>query len=226
MMAICLPELPETDSGLTQLSQKWQNGSMKEPPGSSDQSTPRNPWTRLARRQVYDNPWITVFEDQVLRPDGKPGIYGMVHYRHRAIGIVALDEHDRVLLVGQYRYPLDEYSWEIPEGGGPETEEPLATAKRELREETGFTAQDWRVIIRAHLSNCVTDEEAICYLATGLEPGVAEPEGTEQIQVRWVPFSEALAMIGEGGITDALSILGLQRVGLMRLESRQSRPRE
>src|SRR5436309_14137129 len=118
----------------------------------------RNPWTRLSRRVVYENPWIIVYEDQVLRPDGRPGIYGVVHFRNRAIGVVVLDEADCVLLVGQYRYPLDQYSWEIPEGGGGPDETPLAAAQRELLEETVYTGGHWEEIVRAHLSNSASDD--------------------------------------------------------------------
>ncbi|HKI32144.1 MAG TPA: NUDIX hydrolase [Gemmataceae bacterium] len=183
----------------------------------TDRASPTaNPWTRLARRVAYQNPWITVWHDDVLRPDGRPGIYGVVHYRNRAVGVVALDEHDRVLLVGQYRYTLDQYSWELPEGGAAPDEEPLAAAKRELLEETGCKAAHWEELLRAHLSNSVSDEEAIVYLARGLTEGTAEPEGTERLQVRWVPFAEALGMVHRGEITDAMSVMGLQRVALMR----------
>jgi 8-oxo-dGTP pyrophosphatase MutT (NUDIX family) len=174
-----------------------------------------NPWTRLARRVAYENAWITVWHDDVLRPDGQPGIYGVVHYRNRAVGVVALDEEDRVLLVGQYRYTLDLYSWELPEGGAAPGEEPLAAAKRELLEETGRTAAHWEELLRAHLSNSVSDEEAILYLARDLTDGTAQPEGTERLQVRRVPFAEALAMVERGEITDAMSVMGLQRVALM-----------
>src|ERR1700722_10981571 len=150
-----------------------------------------NPWKRLSRTVAYQNPWIVVQHDEVIRPDGRPGIYGVVHYRNRAVAIVVLDEQERTLLVGQYRYTLDVYAWEVPEGGAAEGEDVLAAAQRELREETGYTAERWEEIARVHLSNSVSDEEAYCYLATDLRSGAAEPEGTEQLQVRWVPFTEA-----------------------------------
>ena len=177
-----------------------------------------NPWTRLARRVAYENAWITVWHDDVLRPDGEPGIYGVVHYRNRAVAVIALDEQDRTLLVGQYRYTLSAYSWEVVEGGAAEGEDLLDAAGRELREETGYAAERWQEIARLHLSNSVSDEEAVCFLATRLRPGRAEPEGTERLQVRWVPFAEALAMAGDGRITDALSVVALQRVALLRLQ--------
>jgi 8-oxo-dGTP pyrophosphatase MutT (NUDIX family) len=172
-------------------------------------SNERNPWRRLSRRVAYENPWIEVRHDDVVRPDGQPGIYGVVHFRHRAIGVVPLDAHDRVLLVGQFRYTLDRYSWEIPEGGGAFDEEPEAAARRELVEETGYTGGDWRELCRTDLSNSVTDEEAVLFVATGLEAGPASPEGTEQLQLRWVAFEEAMAMIARGEITDAMSVLAL-----------------
>ncbi len=190
---------------------------MSEAQHRPDNDPTANPWKRLSRTVAYQNPWVIVYHDEVLRPDGQPGIYGVVHYRNRAMGIVALDEQDRVLLVGQYRYALSLYSWEIPEGGAAEGEELLAAAQRELLEETGYTAARWELVLHAHLSNSISDEEAFCYLATDLCAGEASPEETEQLQVRWVPFREALAMIARAEITDALSILGLQRVAMMRL---------
>lgn len=179
--------------------------------------TTKNPWTRLSRRLVYENPWIIIHEDQVLRPDGQPGIYGVVEYRNRAVGVVPIDDRDRVLLVGQYRYTLDLYSWEIPEGGAPFDEEPLAAAKRELLEETGHTARNWRELGRAHLSNSVSTEEAILYVAADLQPGEACPEPTEQLRTQWLPFAEVMRMVQQGEITDAMSVIALQWVALERV---------
>src|SRR5664279_1523441 len=174
------------------------------------------PWQRLDRRVAYENPWLTVWHDNVIRPDGAPGIYGVVHFANRAIGVLAIDERDRVLLVGQHRYPLDDYSWEIPEGGGGPDESALDAARRELAEETGFRATSWRELGRAALSNSVTDELAVFFIATELRAGAAAPEGTEELQTRWVPFDEAVAMTLDGRIDDALSILAIQREALDR----------
>jgi 8-oxo-dGTP pyrophosphatase MutT (NUDIX family) len=182
----------------------------------ADPATADGPWQRVGRRVAYQNPWLTVWHDDVIRPDGAPGIYGVVHFANRAIGILALDAEDRVLLVGQHRYPLDTYSWEIPEGGGGPDESALEAARRELAEETGFRATSWRELGRAALSNSVTDELAVFFIATELRAGVAAPEGTEELQTRWVPFDEALAMTLDGRIEDALSILAIQREALDR----------
>lgn len=179
-------------------------------------SAEKNPWRRVSRRVAYENPWIEILHDEVVRPDGQPGIYGVVHFRHLAIGVVPLDANDRVLLVGQFRYTLDHYSWEIPEGGGGLDEEPEAAARRELVEETGYSGGEWRELCRAELSNSVTDEAMILFVASGLEDGPASPEGTEQLQMRWVPFDEVMAMIGRGEITDAMTILAMQRLALER----------
>jgi 8-oxo-dGTP pyrophosphatase MutT (NUDIX family) len=174
------------------------------------------PWTRRSRRIGYQNPWITVWHDEVTRPDGKPGIYGVAHFANSAVGVVAIDDEDRVALIGQHRYAFDAWSWEIPEGGSPLDEDSLEGAKRELLEETGLTAQTWREIGRWQLSNSVTDEAAVAYLATGLEHGKAQPDGTEELEFRWLPFDEVMRLIGSGEISDALTVLPMQALALER----------
>ncbi|HSS35564.1 MAG TPA: NUDIX hydrolase [Patescibacteria group bacterium] len=181
---------------------------------ATDETT--SPWRRLSRRTAYENAWIQVHHDEVTRPDGRPGIYGVVHFRNRAVGVVALDATDRVLLVGQFRYALDRYSWEIPEGGVPFDEDALDGARRELREETGLEAATWREIATFELSNSVTDEVGQLYLATDLTVGEAMPEGTEDLRLRWVPLDETLAMVDRGEIPDAMSQLALERVARLR----------
>lgn len=168
-----------------------------------------NPWHTVSARDVYENEWISVREDSVVRPDGDVGIYGVVHFKNKAVGVIALEDDGSIYLVGQFRYPLGQYSWEIPEGGCPEAEDPLDAAKRELEEETGLRATRWEKLGEAHLSNSVSDELAIFYVATGLLPGEQCPEGTERLAVRRVPFHEALQMVLTGSITDALSQLAL-----------------
>src|SRR5205085_1569176 len=172
-----------------------------------------NPWRTLSSSAVYDNPWIDVREDQVIRPDGAPGIYGVVHFKHVAVGVLPV-ERDDVYLVGQYRYTLGRYSWEIPEGGCAEGEDHLSAAQRELAEETGLRAAHWQRMGEAHLSNSVSDELAIWFLATGLTQGAHQPEGTERLRVRRVPVVEALHMALNGEITDAISLLALMQYQL------------
>lgn len=168
----------------------------------------KNPWRTLSTREVYDNNWIKVREDEVIRPDEGLGIYGVVHYKNIAVGVLAVED-DSIYLVGQYRYVLDLYSWEIPEGGCPEGEDILRAAQRELEEETGLQAAQWELMGRAHLSNSVSDELAVWFLATELTQGEHHPEGTEQLNVRRVPFDDALRMARAGEITDALSLLAI-----------------
>jgi 8-oxo-dGTP pyrophosphatase MutT (NUDIX family) len=175
---------------------------------------------RRSRRVAYENPWVTVWHDEVTRPDGTPGIYGVVHFANRAVGVVAIDDQDRVVLVGQHRYTMDHESWEIPEGGVPSEEEAIVGAQRELREETGVTATTWTELCRLELSNSITDETAVVFVATGLTHGEAEPEPTESLRVRSVPFDEALAMTFDGRIVDVLSVVALQRLALDRTTSR------
>lgn len=177
-----------------------------------------NPWRVLDTRGVYENPWIRVREDEVLRPDGEPGIYGVVHYKNQAVGVLPVED-GHVYLVGQYRYPLGMYSWEIPEGGGA-GQDPLLAAKRELEEETGFTARRWEKLGEAYLSNSVSDEHAVWYVATGLVSGEQRWDGDEPpLALRRVRLEEALQMALEGEISDALSILALTTYALKSREN-------
>lgn len=181
-----------------------------------------NPWTTLSSRLIYENPWIRLREDQVLRPDGQAGIYGVVQFKNRAVGVLPVDEQGRVWLVGQHRYPLDAYSWEIPEGGCPESETPEATALRELREETGLIAARLELVATAHLSNSVSDEIAYIFRATGLTEGPDDPEGCERIDVRRVEWEEAWSMLRRGEITDSMSVIAMLDEAVRRLECRSS----
>jgi 8-oxo-dGTP pyrophosphatase MutT (NUDIX family) len=190
-----------------------------------DTRTASGPWTRRSRRVAYENPWITVWHDEVTRPDGAPGVYGVVHFANLAAGVLAIDADDRVLLVGQHRYALDAYSWEIPEGGVPAGESALEGARRELREETGVDAVEWRELARAHLSNSVSDELAVLFLATSLTLGAATPDGTEDLAIRWLPFAQVLAMTLAGEIEDAMTIIAIERLALIRTMPTVADPR-
>jgi ADP-ribose pyrophosphatase len=175
----------------------------------------KNPWTTLQTTPIYENPWISLSEHQVLNPSGGRGIYGVVHFKNRAIGVLPLDEDGYTYLVGQWRYALGEYSWELPEGGGLHSEDPLDAAKRELLEETGLSAQNWTPLLRMHLSNSVTDEESLIYLATGLSAGTAQPEETEDLRLRKIQFSQVLEMVLQGEITDSITVAAVLRLALM-----------
>ncbi len=167
-------------------------------------------WTTLSSAEKYDNAWINVTEFQVINPGGKAGIYGKVHFKNKAIGIIAIDDNMNTWLVGQHRYTLDEWSWEIPEGGGPLTIPVLASAQRELKEETGLTAKKWTQILRTHLSNSVSDEEGFLFLAEDVTEGASALEETEADMKVWkLPLRDAVQMVLEGKITDSLSVMGL-----------------
>ncbi len=176
-----------------------------------------NPWTILSEEEKYNNAWIKITEYQVVNPSGNSGIYGTVHFKNHAIGIVPLDEEMNTYLVGQYRFPLNEYSWEIPEGGCPLDEERLVAAQRELLEETGLKAEHWQRILDVYLSNSVCDEAGTIYVATGLSQHEAVPEETEQLVVKKLPFDEAYAMVQKGEITDSLSVSAILQTKLLLL---------
>ncbi len=171
-----------------------------------------NPWQTLSTHTAYDNPWIRLDESQVRNPSGGPGIYGVVHFKNYAVGVVPLDDELNTWLVGQYRYTLGVYSWEIPEGGGKRDQDPLLSAQRELKEETGLVAEHWEFILEMHLSNSVSDERALLYVARGLRQEAAEPEATEDLRVVKLPFEEAYRLTMAGEITDAMSVAAILKV--------------
>ncbi len=175
----------------------------------------KNPWTILSEQKIYDNPWISLTEYNVLNPSGGKGIYGKVHFKNQAVAVIALDEEEHTWLVGQYRFALDAYSWEIPEGGALFTEDPLEGAKRELLEETGLKASHWEKILVMHLSNSVSDEIAYVYLAKNISIHTSKPEETEDITVKRLPFEEAFNMVMKGEITDSLTVAAILKTKLL-----------
>jgi ADP-ribose pyrophosphatase len=175
-----------------------------------------NKWKKVASRTVYENPWIEVQHHDVINPSGGEGIYGQVNFKNLAIGIVPLDAEGNTYLVGQHRFPIDEYSWEIPEGGCPRNEDILDCAKRELLEETGLIAQKWTQISKIHTSNSVCNEAGFIFLAEELTQGEAEPEETEDLTVKKVSLEEAYTMVMNDTITDSLSIAGILKTRELR----------
>ncbi len=176
-------------------------------------------WTKLSSRSVFENDWMQVLEDHVINPGGGENRYGHVHFKNRAVAIIALDDDDNTWLVGQQRYTLGEYSWELPMGGAPLDEEPLAAAKRELKEETGMTANHWEEVMRLHTSNSITDEVGLVYVATGLTQGDPQTEEMEELAVRSLPLDAAVHMVLDGEITDAISAAALLRLAVLRAVS-------
>jgi 8-oxo-dGTP pyrophosphatase MutT (NUDIX family) len=171
-----------------------------------------NPWQTLSTRVEFDNPWFTVTTHDTVAPDGARPRYGKISFKNRAVAVIPLDEHGHTWLVGQWRYPLGQYSWELPMGGAPRDESLEAAAHRELREETGLRAARLRQILKVHTSNSITDEEGYVYVAEGLTMGNTEFDTTEQLDVRRVPFVEAVAMVMDGRITDGISVAGILRL--------------
>jgi 8-oxo-dGTP pyrophosphatase MutT (NUDIX family) len=180
----------------------------------------KNPWKILNERAVYDNPWISVTEFDVLNPKGGKGIYGKVHFKNQAIGIIPLDQDLNTYLVGQYRFTLNQYSWEIPEGGGPLGTDILESAKRELKEETGLVAEEWTKLMNFHLSNSVCDEHGGIFLARNLRQEESMPEDTEDLVVKKLPFEEAYQMVEKGIITDSLAVAAILKVKILLLEGK------
>jgi len=176
-------------------------------------------WKRLSRRTVYETPWMRIVEDDVINPSGGRNTYGNVQFLNRAVAIVALDEDGNTWLVGQNRYTLGEWSWELPMGGAPLDEDPGVGAARELAEETGLTASRWTQIMRLHTSNSITDEVAIVFLAQDLETGEPDFGETEDIEIRKLPFTDAVQMVDRGEITDGVSVAAILAVARLKATS-------
>jgi 8-oxo-dGTP pyrophosphatase MutT (NUDIX family) len=177
-----------------------------------------NPWKTLSSQAIYDNPWISLTEYKVLNPSGNPGIYSVVNFKNLAIGIIPLDEEYNTWIVGQYRYPLKQYSWEIPEGGGKLDVDPIESARRELLEEAGIKAEHVTLIQESYLSNSVSDEKALIYVAQGLSFEAAQPEETEQLEIKKIPFNELYKKVSLGEITDSLTVIAVLKIKLMMME--------
>jgi ADP-ribose pyrophosphatase len=179
-----------------------------------------NPWTTLNSEHVYESPWIKVTKHEVLTPHNTPGTYSTVHFKNLAIGILPLDKDYNTWIVGQYRYPINTYSWEIPEGGGHLDVTTLDSAKRELLEETGITATKWTKIQEMYLSNSVSDEHCTLYIAQDLSFGASHPDDDEELEMRKIPFSELYKMVESGEITDSLTITTVLKTKILMLEGK------
>lgn len=176
----------------------------------------RGPWKTLKVEERYATPWISVSHHDVVDPSGATGIYGVVHFRNIAVGILVLDAELNTWIVGQYRYPIQAYSWEIPEGGGARDIPTLISAQRELREEAGITATSWTEILRMDLSNSASDEEAVVYLAQGLSLQTAEPDHNEELALRKLPFTELLELVLSGEVRDSITVAAVLKVEYLR----------
>ena len=176
----------------------------------------KNTWKKLSTQVIYENPWIEVEHHEVLNPSGGAGIYGQVNFKNIAIGIIPVDDDLNTWLVGQFRFPIEEYSWEIPEGGCPMGEDILEAAKRELKEETGFSAEKYTMVAKIHTSNSVCREVGFIFLAENLTHGESEPEETEDLQIRKVSLKEAYELVMNNQITDSLSVAGIMKVAILK----------
>lgn len=171
-------------------------------------------WKTKVSRVAYENPWLKITHEEVVTPKGTDGIYGVVHFKNTAIGVVPIDDEGNTWLVKQSRYTLNQYTWEIPEGGCPHGEEPINAAKRELEEEVGLQANEWTQLMTMHLSNSVTDEFCVVFVARSLFTGKQELESTEDIEYKKLPLTEAIEMVKSGEITDSISVAALLRLAL------------
>jgi ADP-ribose pyrophosphatase len=179
-----------------------------------------NPWKITSSEEIYDTPWIKVVKHEVIHPSGNPGVYSVTHFKNLAIGVLPLDKDYNTWLVGQYRFPLNAYSWEIPEGGGKIGINPIESAKRELLEETGIVAKKYTEIQRMHLSNSATDEFAILYIAQDLEFKTAQPEESEKLEVVKIPFETLYQKVCNGEITDSLTVAATLKTKLLIMEKK------
>lgn len=180
----------------------------------------KNPWTTLTTEKIYDSPWIGLTKHNVLTPNNTQGTYSVIHFKNIALGILPLDEEYNTWIVGQYRYPINQYSWEVPEGGGKHDVPPLESAKRELLEETGITANRWTKIQELHLSNSASDEFGILYVAQDLTFGESHPEDEEELVCRKIHFNELYKMVIDGEITDSLTVTIVLKAKILMLEGK------
>lgn len=169
-------------------------------------------WKKLSSEIIWENDWMSLHADDVINPGGGRNLYAWVHFKNLAVAVLPIDDDENTWLVGQQRYTLDAWSWELPMGGAPFSEDPLDAAKRELREETGLSANDWTELMRLHTSNSITDESGVVYVARDLTEGEPEFEETEDLEIRKLPLLEAIEMARSGAITDAISVAALLRV--------------
>lgn len=177
--------------------------------------TEKNPWQILASKKIYENPWVRIDEHDVVQPKGGKGIYSVVHFQNLAIAVLPLDENYNTWIVGQWRFPVDEFSWEIPEGGGDPNVDPIESARRELQEEAGIIAGEFIKIQEVHLSNSATDELGIIYIARNLSFTTSSPEETEELQLKKIPFEKLYQMVMDGKIKDGLTIMAVMKTKLL-----------
>lgn len=174
-----------------------------------------NPWKFQSSKEIYDNAWLSLDEDEVINPTGGVSHYGKIHFKNIAIGVIPLDDDNNTWLVGQYRYVPDCYSWEIPMGGGLLDIDPLESARQELKEETGLTAVHWEELMRLHTSNSITDERGIVYVAKVLTEGDTEFGETEDLKIIKLPLQDAVQRVMDGEITDSVSVAGLLKLAIL-----------